>query len=326
MTIQNKAYYMITIDPLHNGSGGISLGKVDNAINLDPATRLPKPVGTGISGANKYFTDLRILDMEKQDSSFLIGRKKPGEWCASTRGKCGNGCLICYTFGYTTDYGESSKGVLSFCDAHLLLFPIFSSMYGQVWITSDRIFNDYFSPTPTLDLQGFNVKTNLSDSPVPGRMEAGGILFCVENGGIPNSHLWQAFSNLCDFADMAKKLIVVPDGQFPFLVQKNLEQRTSVAIDPETGAAKEGALFTFEAVPEKTVFTFQINMNEYKANQSPFKKHLAAVNKIKKELRMADDSEFGPLDLIKLGFEGIEKFGMGGMNTRGFGRLKIIER
>lgn len=333
MTIKSQDYYMLTIDPLHIGSGGISLGKVDNPITIDPATHLPKPPGTGFSGGVKYFTDLALVELEKL-SGISIGRhKQNGEspWCASTRGKCGNDCLVCYTFGYTTDDGKSSKGVLAFCDAHVLLFPIFSSMYGRIWVTSDRIFNEHFKPDPALSLAGFKVRTNQPSSAIQGRLEAGGILFDTEvgdSGKIPNSSTWNTFSQKPAFVEMAKKLVIVPDELFPFLVQKNLEQRTSVAIDPETGAAASGALFTFEAVPEKTLFTFQVNMNEYKNNNSPFKKseRKAMVDAIKRELRIPLGEELTPLGLIKLGFQGIKEFGMGGMNTRGFGRMEISEK
>ncbi len=365
MSIISKQYYMITIDPLHIGSGGISLGKVDNPITLDTATHLPKIPGTGISGAVKYFTDLELLNLAKNDLE-LLGRKKAKEegfYCASTRGKCGNDCLICYTFGYTNANdaeGKSSKGVLAFCDAHLLLFPMFSAMYGRIWVTSDSIFNKNFNNT--LALSGFKAKTNLQNS-IQGHIEVGGILFKVEaeDKKLPESAEWNNFAAKKEMAEIVKKVIIVSEEQFAFLVQKNLEQRTCVAIDPETGAAKPQALFTFEAVPEKAVFTFQVNMNEYKKDKSPFTKYKEILEKYqkasisqgeekkknlleeirercKKEIKKGqgqhstipeepakNEPVFSPLDLIQLGFQGIKEFGMGGMNTRGFGRLEILE-
>ena len=35
-------YFAYTIDPLHIGSGGYRLGRVDNTIVRDPGTNLPK--------------------------------------------------------------------------------------------------------------------------------------------------------------------------------------------------------------------------------------------------------------------------------------------
>ncbi|WP_421658971.1 RAMP superfamily CRISPR-associated protein [Leptothermofonsia sp. ETS-13] len=46
-----------------------------------------------------------------------------------------------------------------------------------------------------------------------------------------------------------KRIVLVKDSLFSHIVNSNLEVRTSVAISPETGAAEEGALFTYEALP-----------------------------------------------------------------------------
>ena len=50
-----------------------------------------------------------------------------------------------------------------------------------------------------------------------------------------------------------KRLVLVDDGLFCQIVNSNLEVRTSVSIDPITGAAKEGALFTYEALPRASL-------------------------------------------------------------------------
>src|SRR5690606_28882246 len=72
---------------------------------------------------------------------------------------------------------------------------------------------------------------------------------------------------------------VVSDKLFAHIVNSNLEVRTSVAIDPATGAAEEGALFTYEALPRGTVLVwevtcrnprhFRIGQGEIQAVQSP---------------------------------------------------------
>ena len=49
-------------------------------------------------------------------------------------------------------------------------------------------------------------------------------------------------------------IVIVPDALLPQIINSNLEVRTSVSIDPLTGAAKDGALFTSEAIPRGTIF------------------------------------------------------------------------
>jgi CRISPR-associated protein Cmr4 len=45
---------------------------------------------------------------------------------------------------------------------------------------------------------------------------------------------------------------------FGTLVNDNMEVRTLVSIDPETGAAKDTALFTYEAIPRGALLWFEV--------------------------------------------------------------------
>ena len=50
--------------------------------------------------------------------------------------------------------------------------------------------------------------------------------------------------------------MIVSDKLFSHIVNDNLEVLTSLRIDPETGSAAEGALFTYEAIPRVTILLF----------------------------------------------------------------------
>ena len=90
------------------------------------------------------------------------------------------------------------------------------------------------------------------------------------------------------------------DKLFSHIVNDNLEVRTSVKIDPDTGTAEAGKLFTYEAIPRGTVFGFEIGMDKYGNSD-------ANVEKIIK-------------NTVSPYFKNI---GVGGMGTRGFGRLEL---
>jgi CRISPR-associated protein Cmr4 len=62
------------------------------------------------------------------------------------------------------------------------------------------------------------------------------------------------------FDHIKERLVVVHDNIFPAIVNSNLETRTSVSIDFETGAAAEGRLFTYEATPRGTLFRGQVDL------------------------------------------------------------------
>jgi len=108
------------------------------------------------------------------------------------------------------------------------------------------------------------------------------------------------------------RLATLPDHLFIHVVNSNLEVRTSVSINPETGAAEERALFSYEALPRTTVMAWEIiakNPNHFKIGQQD----IAAVT-----------DPTGVHRVVKKAHPYLEHLGIGGMGTRGMGRLKVL--
>lgn len=113
-------------------------------------------------------------------------------------------------------------------------------------------------------------------------------------------------------AYIVSRICVVSDTLFPHIVNSNLEVRTSVAIDPATGAAEDGALFTYEAIPRGTVMSWDLvcrNPRHFKINKQPIS---------------AFDSPAAVKETIEKSFTFLEHLGIGGMAGRGMGRLRIL--
>jgi len=107
------------------------------------------------------------------------------------------------------------------------------------------------------------------------------------------------------------RLALVPDRLFAHIVNSNLEVRTSVSINPETGAAEEGALFSYEALPRGTVLVWEIvakNPQHFRIGNRP----IAAVT--------TPDNVH---EKAKQAHPYLEHLGIGGMGTRGMGRVKM---
>ncbi len=111
-----------------------------------------------------------------------------------------------------------------------------------------------------------------------------------------------------------KKIVLVHDALFSQIVNSNLEVRTSVAINPETGAAEDKALFTYEAIPRATFLIAEVVLDDYR-QEFP-------VDTTK--TLPGGDSWNDSLDVVKAGFRMIEWLGVGGMGTRGFGRMAMV--
>jgi CRISPR-associated protein Cmr4 len=113
------------------------------------------------------------------------------------------------------------------------------------------------------------------------------------------------------------RVYLVSDKLFSHIVNDNLEVRTSVAINPATGAAEEGALYTYEAIPRATVMWFDVvyNKPEY------FK--INGADNIRHGKSNGNGWEWLEANVRK-GLTYLKDLGVGGMNTRGMGRMKVL--
>jgi CRISPR-associated protein Cmr4 len=91
-----------------------------------------------------------------------------------------------------------------------------------------------------------------------------------------------------------------------------------VAINPATGAAEEQALFSYEALPRGTVLAWEIIAKNPKHFRIEGKEISAKVNGNK-----IDDPE-KVFKVTQKAHEYLEHLGVGGMGTRGMGRLKVL--
>lgn len=328
-----REYFFLAtaLDPIHVGAGGYRLGRVDLTICREPVSGIPKIPGTTMSGAIKFFADMALID---------AGVKK--EWCASTKGSDHDEthkstCPICYAFGYTPktgSQGQSRQGILDFGDALLLLFPV-RTMLGPVWVTSpgqlERLLGSgTVRPPEDEKKQGetehseFKVVADKFALPSDSSLK-------TEVGRLrPSNHLnigWlylekatkdASFTarNLTDAGVepvIADRTMLLPERLFEHVVNDQLEVRTSVAIDPTTGAADEGALFTYETVPRGAIFLTCIVVNDYSKGWKDIGKATTLNGRNLTE----------PISLVEKAFNGLAAVGLGGMTTRGFGRLKL---
>ena len=358
---QTHRFIIMTVDPVHIGTGGMRLGRVDNAIVREPGTNLPKIPGTALHGVIRGYAARRL------------GKPQCAGQGSRENKHCGRPtCPICYTFGSIQEDAGAFSGVVSIYDARILLFPVYS-MVGPVWVTTPEILMD----------AGFGNNYNVTEGKAKwdkitenNSINLGWLM--VERDG--NS--WKPPGELTKILPQSiqDRIVLVSGKLFPQIVNSNLEVRTSVAINPATGAAEEGALFTYEALPRTTFLWFDVVVDDFK-NGFPadeiWKEKIkpienislptdmpedeSAIEKVLRELGYIDnrpvqqkeekDDEFeikkkgywtkvtnsfkiledvmnltwrNPLDIVSLGLEWAEYLGIGGMGTRGFGRIRKI--
>jgi CRISPR-associated protein Cmr4 len=307
---KRQRYLFITLDPVHVGTGGYRLGRVDNSIVREPGTRVPKIPGTSLHGAARahaaYLYEIPEAAGQNHDQ-IAAPDKNP----------------VCYTFGYIGQ-GKAYSGVVSIFDAHIVLFPVYS-MVGPVWV----------STVERLAEAGFIVKQDEEEQKqTPPDLTPEAALLTLQRrdplnlgwlmvnvGGqatVEAPEEWQG-----DRWNAVKDHIaLVHESLFSHIVNSNLEVRTSVSIDPKTGAAEEGALFTYEAIPRATFLAADVVLDDYRANERGWL--LETVGKTGKDHDLPGGPWSGPLDVVRAGFGLIEWLGIGGMGTRGFGRMAVV--
>ncbi|MHC1610214.1 MAG: type III-B CRISPR module RAMP protein Cmr4 [Candidatus Methanospirareceae archaeon] len=314
----SKTYFGLASDPVHIGTGGYTLGRVDNPILRD-FDGVPKIPGTSIEGTARTFAYFKELGGNK---ACAVGKKIKIriEGKEEEKEPCGH-CRLCISFGFTKEE-RSLHGMAQFSDARILFFPV-TSFVGPVWVTSPSRLRE-LNVQQDKDKWGEFERSEscIASRRLKGKLEKAGYLnfgwLLLKTEQNTHEILPEAvFGGGLKFSDRGldkkeifERLVIVSDSVYKEIVNTNLEVRTSVAIDPATGAAESGALFTYEAIPRATVLYFDI------VYQDPRYFDVAKESGIEK----VDDV----IKTVEEGLKLSKYLGIGGMQTRGFGKLDVL--
>jgi CRISPR-associated protein Cmr4 len=310
-----QRFLLMTLDPVHIGTGGYRLGRVDLSIVREPGTRLPKIPGTSLSGAVRQFAAMRYESRRCAGAGMGEGEKSH---CRDPQ------CPVCYTFGYIRGSEGGQSGTVSIGDARLLLFPVYS-LAGPAWVTCPGVLQEFGSAAQVGD-DAVKVASGLANYQ---HLNLGWLMLPVEQGSF----------DLPDAvpAEIQARAVLASDKVVSQVVNSNLEVRTSVSIDPATGAAKEGALFTYEALPRAALLwldvieddfgpggrTFPVTDKKCKVEKTTDETGAEKKRYIHNAGESLGETWSRPLDVVRAGLKLTEHLGIGGMGTRGFGRVKL---
>ncbi|MCK4258960.1 MAG: type III-B CRISPR module RAMP protein Cmr4 [Halanaerobiales bacterium] len=317
MVIFNKIYLAKALQPIHIGTGGYHIGRIDNKIVRDEEG-VPIVPGTTLSGAARSYLS---LDLNSD--------------CAGTNGCGKDNCPICLLFGFSKEEGHLSRqGMVQIYDARLLFFPV-ATMYGPIWVTTKSRLDDFGSTINNEQLCSFASNIELSydneyiqlgeSHDLEEKVNLGWLVFHRKFSENKISENYRdVFEALSVEPDIINRSICIHDDLFQSIVDDNLEKRTSVAIDPETNTADEGALFSYEAIPRTSYFYFDVTYNHPRGFMSTLANDFEEAVNIGLIKGGEKDNELNQLyEYLEKAFSYFKYLGIGGMTTRGFGRIEV---
>ncbi|NMC61167.1 MAG: type III-B CRISPR module RAMP protein Cmr4 [Candidatus Methanofastidiosa archaeon] len=283
-----KKYFGRALDPIHVGAGGYRLGAVDNTIVREPATDVPKIPGTSLAGVIREFATIHTMENDEECKKKNSEKEKRDSAEEEIKQYFGDG---------------NRQGMLRFYDGQIIFFPV-SSIQGTVWITTKELLEYWLGEVKDKDRVKIKIPDEINDKAYAIKgvntnrpLNLGWVLLEVER--VQNGKNVVLSSQL---EQWVKRILIVSDKLFSQIANDNLEVRTSVRINPTTGTAAEGALFTYEAIPRGTIIGFEVGI----------------------DTRREDDKD-DIASLIKATFSYLKLFGIGGLGTRGFGRIDVME-
>lgn len=293
----------LAVDPIHVGTGGARLGRVDNTIVRDPVTRIPKIPGSSLAGVHRAYAAMAMEDELKSDAPRHF---YPGDAGQGSKDNDGTGSINA-VFGH-----KDFVGLAAFSDAQIVLFPV-ASREGPLWVASPSALR-FIGAKATVDDANHNKAQRGGKK---GSVNLGWLQLEVESwsGLLAVKDALKAFGVRDDlYRDLLviDRLVLVSDKLFGHVVNSNLEVRTSVAINPATGAAEDGALFTYEAIPRGSLLAWDVTCRD--------PRHFTGkrdTSQVKTPQQVQD--------VVAKAHPLLAALGIGGMGTRGMGRLEVLK-
>jgi len=293
----------LAVDPIHVGTGGARLGRVDNTIVRDPVTRIPKIPGSSLAGVHRAYAAMAMEDALANDAKRHFYPDDAGQ---GSKENDGAGSINA-VFGH-----KDFAGLAAFSDAQIVLFPV-ASREGPLWVTSPNALR-FVGASGTVDDSNQNKAQRGGKK---GSVNLGWLQLEVESwsGLMAVKEAFKAFGvreDLYQNLRVIDSLVLVSDKLFGHVVNSNLEVRTSVAINPATGAAEDGALFTYEAIPRGALLAWDVTCRDPRHFQG--KRDTSEVTSPRDVQAVVAKAH--PL---------LAALGIGGMGTRGMGRLEVLK-
>lgn len=246
------------ISPVHAGAGSAT-GAVDLPIQRERHSGWPHIQSSGVKGAFRDHCE-RAWMLKDLGIDGLVeeGKKKQAEELAKR------------IFG-RADANKSQAGAIAFSDAKLLAFPVRSNLAPFVWVVCpallERLGRDL--ALAGVEADGLNDISVEGDSYglAIGNLRGNLVLedICLNPGNGNFDELANIFAKL---APAVKRLVVIPDDHFSYLMEGATEIQAQIKIEAESGTTQDGSLRYEELLPAESLLYTLVFFGEERAADS----------------------------------------------------------
>jgi len=230
---EKRLCLLYALTPIHAGAGQ-ALKAIDLPIQRERHTAWPMVQASGIKGALR-------------------------DWCE--RAWKNNGIdkdLVDCIFGRAGEEGENWAGAVTVTDARLLLFPVRSNGAPFVHVTCPAVLRRLKEDLMLLGLKEVPIQKVDEDKFVPlvGDFSDQVILEDMVVTKLNGTQKAEVPTWFTQSIPDAEKIVLVSDKVFGYLVRTATEVQAHIAIDDDTGTAKDGSLRYQEYLPADSVLYF----------------------------------------------------------------------
>ena len=286
------------------------MGTADLSVARD-VDNLPVIPSTTIKGCSRAYS---FLDYSHEDCD------GDGQQCPQP-----HICSSCAVYGYLSyRQNQGSTSLVRFSYGLLLFTPV-QTKSGLIWLTSSKrlIESGVISSVKEQKVLTASVKSLNNVAVAASLFETLrssdfliGPLKVVADSSVPiDTKKWIGPT---DVHSIYERCVILPEEHIGAIANEALTVSTSVVIDKKTGSAKPGGLYSFEAVPRSSIFTFEVGY---------INPEIMGIERFVNGKSITPSELTGNYhSLVQIVENGLAKFevmGIGGKRGQGFGRLKV---
>jgi|GEM_PF-4406489 len=224
-------------------------------------------------------------------------------------------CPSCSVFGYSNyHHGNTASSLVRFSSIDLLAIPV-RTPKGILWVANWlRIYRSGLIGRLSSTPKGWAISEGLEYGEVAALGSVLSNIQIPKNGELESVNT-DSWTGPIETREIYRNLVIMDQQSWSSLIPFSTGSASSVSIDPQSGRARNGALFETEHINRFSLLSLEVayvnplirGIHEFINTKNP---EIPSI--------LADLPHM--IDIVELGLNKIKIFGIGGKRSRGYGR------